>query len=32
MMSFVDHSGEAELERLDGEHRAEKKRLARGGG
>ena len=32
MMSFVDHSGEADLERLDGERRAEKKRLARGGG
>ena len=32
MMSFVDHSGEAELERLEGERRAEKKRLARGGG
>ena len=32
MMSFVDHSGEAGLERLEGERRAEKKRLARGGG
>lgn len=32
MMAFVDHSSEAELERLDAERRAEKRRLARGGG
>ena len=29
MMSFVDHSGEADLERLEGERRAEKMRIAR---
>ena len=28
MMSFVDHSGEADLERLDAERRAESKRAA----
>jgi thymidylate synthase ThyX len=32
MMSFVDHSGEADLERLEGERRAERKRSVRGGG
>lgn len=32
MMTFVDHSGEADLERLEGERRAEKKRSARDGG
>jgi|TARA_B110000914_G_scaffold222358_1_gene235741 thymidylate synthase ThyX len=31
MMTFVDHSGEADLERLEGERRAEKKRSARDG-
>ena len=30
-MTFVDHSGEANLERLEGERRAEKKRSARDG-
>ena len=29
MMSFVDHSSEADLERLDAERRAEQKRVAR---
>ena len=32
MMSFVDHSSEADLERLEGERRAERKRTARSGG
>ena len=31
MMTFVDHSGEVDLERLEGERRAEKKRSARDG-